>query len=318
MKKIIFITLTIIAFINAQNSKPKIFNELESVITNGLDDSNKTLVNYIEYVANKNMDSINKYLLQPIKSKGRCKTPMLMLKRDHYIILLSYLKLLEKRRQIKQVVSYYIKAYRGIYNIKNDILIPVVYQIVISNKLGISLKQSIQAKVFTKNDAKKLYNSLSKAMILDNKPLIDSLENQKKCELNDYKKSLYIENNPFKAYKIFTDTFLNIVKKSYNSLIEAIKNNSLEKLKRKQELEKKLHNSLYTKYKMMLLKIKINLFNKLALKNSDPDYKKLAKYLAEELYKGPNLFATIKDYQNMVKENKKLLKQLKNIAQGKE
>ena len=318
MKKVIFTILLFSTIINAQNSKPKIFNELESVIKTSLDDSNKTLINYIEYVANKNMNSINKYLLQPIKSRGKCKTPMLMLKRDHYIILLSYLKLLEKRRQIKQVVSYYIKAYRGIYNIKNDIFIPVVYQIVISNKLGISLKQSIQAKVFTKNDAKKLYNSLSKAMILDNKPLIDSLENKKKCKLNDYKKSLYIENNPFKAYKIFTDTFLDIVKKSYNSLIEAIKNNSLEKLKRKQELEKKLHNSLYTKYKMMLLKIKINLFNKLSLKNSDTDYKKLAKYLAEELYKGPNLFATIKDYQNMVKENKKLLKQLKNTTQGKE
>ncbi len=318
MKKIILTILFFSTIINAQNSKPKIFNELESVITNGLDDSSKTLVNYIEYVANKNMDSINKYLLQPIKSRGKCKTPILMLKRDYNIILLSYLKLLEKRRQIKQVVSYYIKAYRGIYDIKNDIFIPVVYQIVISNKLGKALKQSIQAKVFTKNDAKKLYNSLSKAMILDNKPLIDSLENEKKCELNDYKKSLYIENNPFKAYKIFTDTFLDIVKKSYNSLIEAIKNNSLEKLKRKQELEKKLHNSLYMKYKMMLLKIKINLFNKLSLKNSDTDYKKLAKYLAEELYKGPNLFATIKDYQNMVKENKKLLKQLKNTAQGKE
>ena len=313
MKKVIFTILLIASFLGAQNS-PKIpLSEFDNAIKNGLNESNATLNDYIVYLFEKNKPYIDKWIEKPFTPQK----PQLKLSRAHYSVLLAYVKYLENKNKIDKVLSYYIRAYKGLHNIKNDSLLTVIYQIVISNKLALALKQSLQAGLFRKNEANRLYKELSKTMILNNKPLIDSLENQKKLEFNEYKKSLFQEKDASREYIIFVNTLLKIINSSYNSLIYATKTGSLEKLKRIRELEKKLHNSLYMRYKKLMLNIKINIFDLLSIENSTKDYETLAEYIAKGLYKPPEIFTTIKEYQNMVKENQKLLEKLKNIAKGK-
>ena len=295
--------------------------QLRKVIKNGWNDSNETLNTAIILLGEIQIPKIVKKLDTPLivdtNTSNIDKIPKLNLSRAEYIKLFAYSKYLEKVKNERDVLSFYIRSVQGLHDTNDSSIISIIYKIALNDIIIKSLNKSIDDDFFTSDSKQLLKDKLSSSLILDNTIILDTVEHERKVFLY-YAKQITLEKSPSlfnkKLYTYFIKYYLSSGDKMYDAIIKAIQTNTLDE--KEKIIKKKLakHRTLRKRFSMWVLETKLKFYNFLSLKNDTEDYKKLAHYMVDDLVliETPALSQTYKDYINMVESNKKILQRLNN------
>lgn len=319
LKKVLILFFVLVNTLLGENIPESVdTDDLREVIYNGWSESNQTLNTFIIQKGNKDVPKIVELLDTPLTEAPTEETysiPKILLSRDDYIILFSYLKYLEKEGEIDQVYNIYVESFKGFKNIPDYSLFSLIYRMVIGDIITKSLADSINNNFFTQDTRKSLKNDLSPLLITNNELLLKTLDNEKLLMLKIIKNmqlkddSSLIDERLLGFYKKY---FIISINEEYPKLSNAIVSNKLKEFEKKKQTLRENHYTISRKITMWLLKSKIELYNFLSIDNTEDDYRTLAKYLVDDqmLVNTPSLNRMYKDYFEMVKENKKLLETL--------
>jgi len=291
--------------------------QFKKVIKNGWSEDNQTLNKKIISLGKSEIPRIMHILNQPlISNKNNDHTlfiPKFGLTRDDYIILMSYTKYLETHHKVNDSINIYIKAFQGLANIHDNTMLSAIYRLAITKLLVKSLEQTLVHHIFHPKETQPLYNKLRKLLIFDTTAIIAGINSEKEIAKKLINQLQENENNE-KYLQIYKKEFGKINDNYWDTLINAIKNNTL-KGTNKNEDSKLNKLKFWNKIKLYGLNTKMYLYRKLSIAPTKEDYMAHAKYSAIDtfLVTRPKLYETCQDYLNMIENNKKLLQKLKEI-----
>ncbi len=291
--------------------------QFKKVIKNGWSEDNQTLNQKIIDLGKSEIPRIVHTLNQPlISNKNNDDTisiPKFELTRDDYIMLMSYTKYLEAHHKVNDSISIYVKAFQGLSNIQGNTILSVIYKLAMNQLLVKSLEQTLAYHMFYPKDTQRLYNKLRKLLIFDTTAIIAGINSEKEAAkklINQIQ-----ENEKNKKYiKVYKKEFGKINDNYWDTLIDAIKNNTLKSTKKNEDSKLNILK-LWNNIKLYSLNTKMYLYRKLSIPLTKEDYIAHAKYSAIDtlLVTRPKLYETCQDYLNMIENNKKLLQKLKEI-----
>jgi hypothetical protein len=321
MKQILLMML-LVSSIHAKITQ-KDLCQFQKVIQNGWSEDNRTLNQKIINLGNTEVARIIEKLKYPLKSDENSTSippfPQVLINRDDYVKLFAYSKYLESQNKTTELLSIYIKAYQGIYNIEMSSFFPYVFLIALNLEINKSFDSSLRHHIFTKKEKRLLYEKLSSILILNTDKLIETTKAEKNI-------TLYFINNSSKVdgdyaidkqhLKIFKKLWRKLANKYYSKFISAIKSNTIEKF-----IEEKKNNresiSISTHLQMKLLKLKLKLYNKLSITINKKDYITLSTYtINQDLHMHTkSIDTTIRNYFKLIQENLKLLQLLQQLKE---
>jgi hypothetical protein len=154
--------------------------ELENIIKNGWNDSNKTLNNFIVSNTERIMPEILEKLKKPVLVGVATKEdfsplPRILLTRDDYIWIFTYVKYLEFNNKIDVALNLYLKSLMGLNNMEDKTMLSMIYHLTIEELIVDNLKSNIHLI------SKLQYEEIEKMLILNTDILRDTLmEDQQK------------------------------------------------------------------------------------------------------------------------------------------
>ena len=290
----------------------------KKVIQNGWNDKNQTLNQRIINLGIHEIPRIIQNLHYPLKPDENQSQippfPKIIVNRDDYTKLFTYSKYLESQNKIDQVINTYTNAYQGLNSIQMTSFLPFIYFIALHSDINHYLHSSLKQHTFTKEKRKSLYQKLSPLLALNNQKLIETIKAERAIV------QYYINITKVDGDYVIDEQHLEIFKKQwefhekkyYSEYMDAIQKGTLEKLIHKKKEERK-SISIATHLKMKLLKLKLQLYHKLSINIDKEDYIALSDYTIRQtlLTNTKTIDYTAKDYFKLIKDNKKLLQQLK-------
>ena len=205
--------------------------KLEAIVKNGWNDENKTLNSIIVKNAEKELEPFNKRIKHPFSvdvEKGTYILPKINLSRDDILLMLSYIKYLEKNRRLQEAKKIYINILSGLADIKkvNTILIVVIADTVYESFVIEALSQTVKKNIYSTEDKKEICSLSRKALIMDKDFLIKALRKEKEYVSKVWEKSTTIDvKNYLKQKDIYSGKVsVNFIKdvdkkiKKYSSL----------------------------------------------------------------------------------------------------
>jgi len=322
MKKLILIfllTLSSYATEQVTSANKVCIHQLENVIEKGWSDSNQTLNNFIIKNGTTSIPKILNLLDKPLSIKDGFLivdneySPKLLLTRDDYIKLFSYVKYLEQNGEKNKAYDISIKALKGLNNTKSRDLLALIVHVMNEKIIVKSLKESLQHHRFSKEQKVALKKELSKLLLLDNQLLIETIDYDNLLTSKTVKHVLLEDKSTQEEEKKLTNKILFYTEKyctNYNlELKKAILSDSFDALEahRKKEIEE--FKSFKNTINFIIDKLKVKLINYIPLSS---DYTELAKSIAKSnfMVDTPSLFKTYKEYMTQVKSNQAFLESI--------
>ncbi len=150
-------------------------SQLENIVKNGWNESNKTLndliVSNVERVMPEILEKLEKPVLKgAVTEKDTSPLLRILLTRDDYILIFSYGKYLEFNNETDIALNLYLKSLRGLNNIEDKTMLSTIFHLVIEALIVDNLKKNI------KISSKLEYEEVHKILILNTNILRDALK----------------------------------------------------------------------------------------------------------------------------------------------
>ncbi len=150
--------------------------QLSPIIENGWNDHNKTLNKIIVDNGEKKLPEILIKLDKPLSGvTSVMSAPKLLLTRDDYYFIFSYVKYLEAKGEIDQAIEVYIKALKGLAKIKNNSFISYIYRLVLETITVESIEQMVKTKKVSATQSANMKEELQSTLFLDNNVLFNAI-----------------------------------------------------------------------------------------------------------------------------------------------
>jgi len=153
--------------------------ELENIVENGWNDTNKTLNDLIVTTVERLMPEILEKLKKPVlkgvltEEDTSCR-PRILLTRDDYILIFAYGKYLEFNNETDIALNLYLESLMGLNNIEDKTMLSMMLHLVIEELVVDNLKKNM-------NISSKLeYEKIHKILILNTDILRDALIEEQK------------------------------------------------------------------------------------------------------------------------------------------
>jgi len=178
IKLILLLTIGIWAEFKLDISNKIDISQLENIVKNGWNDSNKTLNDLIVSHSEKVMPEILKRIKKPVLKgivtrKDPFPIPKLLLNKCDYLHLFAYCRYLEYHQKYDESLNLHIKCLEGLKNVDESML-SAIFHLSIEKLIVLSLKEN---QKYLKNLDKA---SLKKELILNTNILKDALETERK------------------------------------------------------------------------------------------------------------------------------------------
>jgi len=263
-------------------------SQLENIVKNGWNDSNKTLNNLIVSNAERIMPEILEKIKKPIlkgivTEKDSFPISRILLSRDDYSFIFAYCKYLEFNSEIDKALNLYMKSLMGLNNIEDKTILSAIFHLVIEEMIIDNLKRN--TTVMSKLE----YAKLEKILILNTDILRDALREEEKNMIEILTLNAKLPKE-----------ILILIRKYSNGYIKAYM-----KIKNKEELTK--IEKKYNKYKN---KIEAKYYN-WTEKNIIPKDIARDELIASYIFLiGLPKFRLLEDVWKNIEKNKKLLDSL--------
>lgn len=157
--------------------------QLQFIVEKGWNDKNETLNQSIINYGAKVFPDVLKKMEKPIievepTKENPAPMPRIILNRDDYRFIFSYLKYLEFVGDSSKAQEVYSVVLKGLSDIKDRSSISMIYRLVIEKMIVNSLDQAIQAKRFSQLQIKEIKNRMKQYLLLDNKILWNNFQNE--------------------------------------------------------------------------------------------------------------------------------------------
>lgn len=104
--------------------------------------------------------------------------PKLLLIRDDYYFIFSYVKYLEYQGEIDQAIKVYTRALKGLSSIKNDCLLSYFYRLAIEKIIVQGTNQMIKTKKVNTKQLTNMKDELLPALLLDRSKLFEVIKKE--------------------------------------------------------------------------------------------------------------------------------------------
>lgn len=155
--------------------------DLQYIVENGWNDKNQTLNDFIIKYGQKVYPTAFKKMQKPMVIVNPTKDnpdpfPIILLYRNDYRFIFSYLKYLESIGELDNAIQGYYNALKGFPTIKHPSMISVIYRLAVGQIVVNGLEQAIRSKRFSSQQIKEIKNEVEKYLLLDNKMLWDAFQ----------------------------------------------------------------------------------------------------------------------------------------------
>lgn len=292
-------------------------SKLEDILKNGWNDSNKTLNDFIIKNGKKVFPEVLSLMKNPIEkiestSEAPYPIPKLLLFRDDYVFIFSYLKYLEKKNDFDHVLSIYKTALTGVDNAEDDeTLFSLVTRIVFNQITLNALKDFLHSKTLKSIQKNELKVILSRSPMLIEDYFFKYLEYEKEVSKKIVRRMLFSNKNQSnivsKGHMQIYNYFVNYYDLYYEQMALSLKTKSDQKVERFQEfISSESKNYEYCVEEIEEL-VEIN-SDVVFLKNCSAE--NMGKVFA--LISIPRGYTFFQDYLQNIEERKKLIKLLKS------
>jgi len=213
--------------------------ELENIVENGWNDTNKTLNDLIVTTVERLMPEILEKLKKPVlkgilTGNDTSYRPRILLTRDDYILIFTYGKYLEFNHETDIALNLYLESLIGLNNIEDKTMLSMMLHLVIEELVVDNLKKNMNISSNLE------YEKIHKILILNTDILRDALREEQKNSIK-----LLISNSGLpkeiltlirKYNDGYTKAYVNIKNKEELFKFEKIFN------KDKKEIETKYNN----------------------------------------------------------------------------
>lgn len=153
--------------------------QLSPIIENGWNDHNKTLNKIIVDNGERKLPEILIKLDEPLSGVASAvSVPKILLTRDDYYFIFSYVKYLEAKGEINQAIEVYIRALKGLAKIKNDSFISYIYRLVIEMITVESIEQMVKTKKVSATQLANMREELQSTLLLDRGKLFNVIKKE--------------------------------------------------------------------------------------------------------------------------------------------
>lgn len=165
--------------------------QFQPIIENGWNENNKTLNQYIIKQGAKVLPkTLNQVDMPIIEKKDIENMPKILLSRNDYLLMFSYMKYLESKGDTDKSIEIYLRSLKGLSNIKRYSFLSVFYKNIIEKIIIDSLNQTIKTQNITPQQLIKIKEYANKYLIKDDKIIFDTFEHELDISDNFFKKNL--------------------------------------------------------------------------------------------------------------------------------
>lgn len=301
---------------------------LIDIVKNGWSDKNITLNGLVVKSAKKNLASFNEKITHPLleaKGKDLSSIPSYNLQSDDLLLMLAYVKYLEKNGKTQEAKSLYLNILNGLLDIKKlrSSMLKVIMDIVYESYVVDALNQANKDKIYSKQDKKEICKLSLNALIQNRDNFIEAVKSEQKFLLKvwnkrrDYsKKERCIISINYKVCNNFKNDVgkkIEIINnKLYKKIFKAIKAGNIEEFDKLDSYIKKEQTeikSTFAKASYLSSALQNEAEIKLGIDVKDFGYASL--YIAKTyvIIAAPRIKEMFFDYKKRVDKNKKFLKE---------
>jgi len=302
-------------------------SQLEKIINNGWNESNKTLNDLIVLNAERILPEILEKIKEPFEKEkstkeNRFPIPKTNLRREDYWFIVSYTKYLESNNNIDKSLKLNIEILKGLRNIEDTSMLSVIYSLIIEGIVRDGLSQLIATHEDLKKQKSTEFKYLSNLFTVETSAFFTAMEGEKKFLSKAWDESAYQEF-VVKKYSInYPNLMMDISRKikKYNNLFYAKMFNAMkketpeamniyEKEMNKMRKENQSHlNTIHFFISSLWIKVK----SLIGMEIKDFGY--VSEYLARNLVyvATPKIDGLYEEYLKHIQKNKLFLEKLKN------
>jgi hypothetical protein len=171
---------------------------LENIVDNGWNESSKTLnvliVDSVERLMPKILEKIQKPVFK-VEPTAKDKYPIvsLLLTKDDYLLIVSYIKYLEYNKNYEESNNLYIKLVEGLANIDDPSVLSTIVSMTIGNIIANGLIEGIDKNHYSKTMQNSLNKNIESLLIIDYKKYYISMEYEKNYHYK-WQEKFYLKN----------------------------------------------------------------------------------------------------------------------------
>jgi len=298
--------------------------QLENIVKNGWTKDNKTLNDLIVSNAERVMPEILEKIKKPVlkgvvNHDNSFPVARILLNKDDYIFIVSYIKYLERMGQFHEAKELYILLFKGMNTIEDKSFLTVIFYIVNEKIVTNSLLDSISKYSYTSKMKSELLGQIQDNLVFDYAKYYESIEYEKTNVLNITKAGFFHtpEEDSIGYIQLMTEVY-DVLEQNINFYFDkmsiAIKITIKEKNERSinqfniyMKEEKDTHMSFGNKIMFAISAGKIKIKNFLALENETYGYMSEFMGKTTALIAIPKVGSTTLEFIELVEQNKKLL-----------
>lgn len=328
IKLVLLVTFGLFAEFKLDISKNIHVSQLENIVKNGWNDTNKTLNDLIVAEAERLMPEILEKIKKPVLKGTATKAnpfpiPKIKLRKEDYYFLSAYSKYLEENNRTTQSLNLNIQMLEGLKNINDISMLSVIYTLIIEGIIRDSLSQLVTTN---KNLIKQKFiefKHISTLFTLDTRAFFTAMEKERdvllSIDLYRETKEKYLTEQVGKKYKFLMKDVQRYVEKYqndfYNKMFDAMKK---ETPKAMQIYEKEMnkmkaeHMSYKNNIHFFISALWVKVKSLIGVEIKDSGY--VSEYLARNLVyvATPKINSMYIDYLEHIQKNKLFLEKLKN------
>ena len=326
----LFFLLCLGVWADFELSIPKSINviQLESIVKNGWNDTNKTLNDLIVTTAKSIMPEILEKIEKPFEKKKNTKenyllAPKINLARDDYKFIVAYSKYLEFNDDINKSLALNIDILKGIQNIEDTSLLSVIYSLVVEQIVREGLSQLLTAHKELKDTT--LFRNILSLLTLDTRAFFIAMKRERDVLLNIdlYRnvKEKYLAQEVGKNYKFLMEDVHHYIvvyqNDFYQKMFAVMKKETAEAMsvyENEMQKMKKEHLSTINHLHFTVSALWIKIQSTLGIEVKNFGY--VSQYIAHNLVyvATPKINEIYIDYLEHIQKNKIFLKQLKKFS----
>lgn len=302
-------------------------SQLENIVKNGWNDSNKSLnefiVSNVERVMPEVLEKIKKPVLKVKPSKSEpFPVPKLLLHRYDYWLIVSYCRYLEYSGENNEALNLYVKMLNGFNEIVDKSMLSVIFRMTTESMVVTRITYGVKNEYYSESIKVDLKNKLENKLLLDYDTYFISIEKEKQFVLDATHLSFFdkaeeesigynnLMNAAYKSLKNHIDKYF---LKMTNALQISMKNNNniaVNDFGKYMENEKEEHITVINNIHFFLSSVLVKIRSLLKLGGQDKSY--TTEYMGKTtaLVAMPLIKSTYLDYVDFIEKNKNLLKDL--------
>lgn len=302
-------------------------SQLENIVNNGWNDSNITLNDFIVTNVERVMPEILKKIEKPVlKGLITLEEPYpvsnLILAKDDYLLMVSYIKYLEYNQKSDEAKSLYINLFEGLSHIDDKSFLAMLARMVNEEIVTNGLLEGLRKNHYSDTMKRDLRVNLKPVLLKDYEIYYLAVEYERESVLKIVKRGLLKKSRDdtvgytkfmTEVYKSFEKNLNTYFDKMIFSIKKSMKDNNkkaLDDFSLYIKDVKEKHMSFNNQVKLYFFSIILKIKNILGIGNSSKGFVSAFMGKTNALVAVPKLPSSSLDYVDLVKKNTQLLIEL--------